>query len=126
MADWKKLAKRVVLADGRIDAHEAHLIKNVILAEKKLGDEEMDFLVDLRDHATEISPEFTTFFFQALEQKFLVHKKIDVAGVRRLRKIIMGDGKVDPDEKRFLQTLASKTKKPTRSFQKLVDEIMKM
>jgi uncharacterized tellurite resistance protein B-like protein len=126
MADWKKLAKRVVLADGRIDAHEAHLIKNVILAEKKVGDEEVDFLIDLRDHATEISPEFNTFFFETLERKLLVHKKIDGAMVRQLRKIIMGDGKVDQDEKRFLQSLASKAKKSTPSFQKLVDEIMSM
>jgi uncharacterized tellurite resistance protein B-like protein len=123
MADWKKLAKRVVLADGRIDAHEAHLIRVVIEADKKLSDETVDFLVDLRDHATETDQAFTDFFFEAMEKHILSRKRIEASEVKKLRKIIMSDGKVDPDEKRFLQTLASKAKKrrpPSRSSWKNV------
>jgi uncharacterized tellurite resistance protein B-like protein len=126
MADWKKLAKRVVLADGRIDAHEAHLIRVVVEADKKLTDETVDFLVDLRDHATEMDRAFTDFFFEAMEKHILTRKKIEAPEVKKIRKIIMSDGRVDPDEKKFLQTLANKAKKKAPSFQKLVEECMKM
>src|SRR5262249_31587568 len=107
MADWKKLAKRVVLADGRIDAHEAHLIRVAIEADKKISEESVDFLVDLRDHATEADRAFTDFFFEAMEKHILTRKRIEAPEVKKLRKIIMSDGKVDTDEKKFLQTLAN-------------------
>ncbi len=47
MADWKKLLKDVLLADGTIDAAETKIIKAEIMADGVVDAKEVDFLVGL-------------------------------------------------------------------------------
>lgn len=58
MADWKALLKDVLLADGRIDAEEAELLRREIMADGVVDDEEKAFLRELKEAAAETSPEF--------------------------------------------------------------------
>lgn len=58
MADWKKLLKDVLLADGKIDADEAALLRKEIMADGKVDDEEKAFLRELKAAASGSSPEF--------------------------------------------------------------------
>lgn len=62
MANWKNLLQDVLLADGVIDASETKVLKNEIFADNVVDQEEVDFLVGLRNGAKSISPEFVAFF----------------------------------------------------------------
>jgi uncharacterized tellurite resistance protein B-like protein len=125
MADWKKLLKDLLLADGVIDASEAGLLKEEILADGVVDQEEVEFLVDLRNSAKSTSAEFNEFFFDSLKSNILEDGVIDSDEARKLREIIFADGVVDEDEKKFLQSLKEGAKEVSPEFNTLFDECMK-
>ncbi|MEX2215217.1 MAG: hypothetical protein WD768_13880 [Phycisphaeraceae bacterium] len=125
MADWKKLLHNVLLADGVIDAPETAALKKEILADGIVDDEEVDFLVALRNASKKPGKEFEAFFFAALTANLLADGVIDAAEAKKLRTILFADGKIDAGEKAFLKNLKAKAKKAHASFDKLYDECMK-
>lgn len=125
MADWKKMLKQVLLADGLIDSAEVKLIKKEIMADGVVDSEEVDFLVDLRNSAKKLSPEFETFFFSALSSNILADGVIDASEAKKLRKILFADGIIDENEKKFLNNLKKQTKKTCPEFEKLCVECLK-
>lgn len=122
MADWKKLLKDVLLADGTIDAAETQLIKAEIMADGVVDAKEVDFLVDLRNSAKENSPEFERFFFDALASNILADGVIDKGEAKKLRAILFADGVIDAREKAFMKTLRTKAKKTCPEFDALYRE----
>ena len=125
MADWKKLLKDVLLADGAIDADETNLLQKELLADGIIDDEEVDFIVELRNQASECSAEFTKFFFSALAANILEDGVIDAAEAAKLRGILYADGVIDADEKAFLADIKSKAKSTSPEFEALYNECMK-
>ena len=125
MADWKKLLKDVLLADGAIDADETALLKAELLADEVIDEEEVDFLVDLRNSAKECSVEFTAFFFEALASNILEDGVVDAEEAGKLRKILYADGVIDAEEKTFLNILKSKAKSLSPEFDALYADCMK-
>ena len=67
MADWKKLLKDVLLADGKIDADEAALLRAEIMADGNVDDEEKAFLRELKDGVGESSAEFDALCEECLK-----------------------------------------------------------
>jgi hypothetical protein len=51
MADWKKLCKQLILADGYIEEKETDIIRKEILADGVVSKSEAEFLIDLRNSA---------------------------------------------------------------------------
>jgi uncharacterized tellurite resistance protein B-like protein len=125
MAHWIKLLKAVILADGTIDASETSLLKSEIFADGIVDQEELDFLVDLRNSAKSTSPEFDSFFFEALKSNILEDGIIDADEARKLREIIFADGVVDSAEKRFLQDIKKEAKGTSPEFEALLAECLK-
>ncbi len=125
MADWKKLLKDVILADGTIDAAETCLLKNELLEDAVIDDEEVSFLIDLRNSAKKTSKEFDEFFFLALKKNILADGLVDAAEAKKLREIIFADGTVDDLEKNFLQELKKEAKSVADEFDKLLAECLK-
>lgn len=122
MADWKKLLKDVLLADGTIDAAETKLIKKEVMADGVVDAKEIDFLVELRNGAKESSAVFEKFFFEALASNILADGAVDKKEVKKLRSILFADGKIDKREKAFLKALKSKATRVCPEFEKLVSE----
>jgi len=122
MADWKKLLKDVLLADGTIDDAETKLIKAEIMADGVVDAKEVEFLVDLRNSAKENSPEFNKFFFAALTSNILADGTIDKKEAKQLRTILFADGKIDRGEKAFLKALKAKAKSVCPEFDALYKE----
>ena len=122
MADWKKLLKDVLLADGTIDASETRLIKAEIMADGVVDAKEVDFLVDLRNSANENSPEFEKFFFEALTSNILADGVVDKKEAKQIRAILFADGKIDKNEKAFLRSLKAKAKSVCPEFDALYNE----
>jgi len=122
MANWEKLLKNVLLADGTIDAAETKLIQAEIMADGVVDAKEVDFLVDLRNAAKSNSPEFEKFFFRALTSNILADGVIDKKEAKKLRVILFADGKIDQREKAFLKGLKAKAKTVCPEFDALYSE----
>jgi uncharacterized membrane protein YebE (DUF533 family) len=105
MADWRKLAKSLALADGRIDTRETAIIKNEIWADGKLDKSELEFLLDLKKSATSTVGEFNKMLFAALKAAVLADGEISAKEANWLRQFLYADGKIDEEEKAFLREL---------------------
>jgi len=65
MADWKKLLKDILLADGTMDTSETEFLMRSFLDDGVIDQEEIDFLVDLQKSATSTCKEFDDFVLTA-------------------------------------------------------------
>ena len=119
MADWRKLAKALALADGRIDTREATIIKAEIWADGRLDKSELEFLLDLKKGATTVVREFNTMLFAALKAAVLADGEISAKEATWLRRFLYADGKIDDDEKHFLRELKAGATKTAPEFDEL-------
>src|SRR4051794_9341387 len=119
MADWKKLAKAVILADGYIEKKEVDIIRREILADGVVSKSEAEFLVDLRKSAPKAVAEFHQFVFEVVKKAILADGKISKEEATWLEKFITADGKVDDAEKAFLRDLKASAKASSPEFDAL-------
>lgn len=130
MADWRKLAKEVLLADSVIDEAEVRILKKELYADKTIDKKEVEFLIELRNDAQKrakgasLSPAFESFFFKAIQDNVMADGAIDDREVTWLRKMLFADGKIDDAEKKFLQRLKRAAKTPNAKFDKLCAECL--
>lgn len=122
MADWRKLAKALALADGRIDTKEAEIIKKELLADGRIDRSELEWLLDVRKGGSGSVQIFDQFVFDCLKKVVLADGKIDAKEAAWLTKFIFADGKVDEGEKKFLRDLKTGAKSTSPEF----DELLKM
>jgi uncharacterized tellurite resistance protein B-like protein len=122
MADWKKLAKALALADGRIDTKETNIIKKEIWSDGRLDKSELEFLLDLKKHASSVVGEYNTMLFAALKAAMLADGEISDSEASWLRKFLYADGKIDDDEKKFLADLKKSAKSTSPGFDQLYKE----
>jgi hypothetical protein len=125
VADWKKLSKRALLSDGRIDLKETTIIREEIFADDRVDKSELEFLFGLRRDAESCVQAFHDMFFQAVKKHMLADGVISAAEAKWLRKMIFADGTIDEDEKKLMQALKHEARDVSPEFQKLYDEIMK-
>ena len=121
MADWKRLAKTLILADGYIERKETEIIKAEMLADGVISKSEAEFLVDLRKSAPKAVIEFHVFVFEVVKKAILADGEISKTEAEWLTKFLLHDGKVDDLEKKFLHELKAEAKKTSKEF----DEILK-
>jgi uncharacterized tellurite resistance protein B-like protein len=124
MADWRKLAKALALADGRIDTKETEIIKREILADGKLDKSELEWLVDLRNSATSVVGAFNEFFFKMVKEVILDDSEITDNEANWLSKLIFADGQVDESEKKFMIDLKADAKKVSPAFEALFKKVV--
>ena len=130
MADWRKLAMAAILADGKIDDTEVKILRKELFGDKKIDDDERDFLIALRNAAQkkayrgQLRPAFEKFFFEAIENNVLADGVIDAAEAKWLQKLIFADKKVDDNEKKFLARLKKGAKKTSPAFDALYEKCM--
>jgi uncharacterized membrane protein YebE (DUF533 family) len=119
MADWRRLAKALALADGRIDTKETEIIKKELMADGKLDRSEIEWLLDVRRSSSGSVQAFDQFVFAALKPIILADGAIDAKEATWLRKFIFADGKVDETEKVFLRQLKEGAKTTSPEFDAL-------
>ena len=122
MADWKKMLKEILLADGTVDGPETAIISQEIMADGVVDGEELEFLIELRNSAESVCGEFDQMFFSALQADLLSDGAIDADEAARLRVIIFADGKVEENEKQFLAGLRSSATSVCPEFEALCAE----
>ena len=125
MADWKKLAKDLALADGYIERKEVDIIKAAILADGVVNKSEAEFLVDLRNSAPKAVQEFHLFVFDVIKKSTLADGVISAEEAAWLTKFLLADGKVDEMEVQFLRDLKASAKKTSPEFEELYAKYVK-
>jgi uncharacterized membrane protein YebE (DUF533 family) len=120
MADWKKLAKNLILADGYIEEKETDIIKAEILADGVVNKSEAEFLLDLRKSAPKAVQKFHQLVFDVVKKAILADGDISAAEAAWLEKFITADGVVDDLEKAFLKDLKASAKKTSTEFDALL------
>jgi hypothetical protein len=129
MADWRKLAMSALLADGKIDDTEVKVLRKALWADGKIDDDEVKFLIDLRNAAQKkakkgLRPKFEAMFFKAVEENVLVDGKIDAKEAGWLRGMLFADGKIDNNEKKFLEKIKKAAKSTSPEFDRLYEDCM--
>ncbi len=124
MADWRKMAKAILLADGTIDEREVAVLRKEFFADGKVDDIELEFLLDLRNTAKGVKASFNVLVLEALKSCLMADGVLDANDASFLRRWIFADGKVDFGEKRFLQELRAGAKQVSKEFEALFNQCM--
>src|SRR5262245_29272363 len=124
MADWKKLARRALLLDGRIDLKETALVREEVFSDDRVDKSELEFLFALRKEAESCVQAFSDLFFSAVKKHMLSDGSISAAEAKWLRKMIFQDESIDEEEKKLMQDLKAGARDVSPEFQKLFDECM--
>jgi hypothetical protein len=124
MADWKSLAMKALLSDGRIDTKETNLVKEAIFADDKIDKSELEFVFQLRKKAQSTVKVFDEMFFDAVKSHVLADGDISDAEVKWLKRMILADEQVDEGEKQLLRDLKAKARSTTEAFDSLCSEVL--
>ncbi len=124
MADWKKMAKAILLADGAIDEREVVAIRKELFADNRIDDIELELLLDLRNSAKGVKASFNELVLAAMKNCILADGTISAGHAGLLRHWIFADGKVDAGEKRFLQELKAAARQVSKEFEALYNQCM--
>lgn len=114
--------KKQILEDGVIDSDEVVTLRNTIYEDGIVDADELKMLVELRNEAKSVCPEFEDFFFEAAEKNLLADGVIDDDEVSWLREVIFADGVVDDREKQFLLALKAKARSLASGFESLMKD----
>lgn len=127
MADWRKLSKELLLADGKIDEAETKIIREeLLLADNHIDDVELEFMLELKNSASGLTVSFNHLVFEAVKNNILADGKISPSEAEWLRRWILADGKVDAPEKKLLQELKAGAKQTCPEFENLYKKCMAM
>src|SRR5262245_912738 len=122
MADWRKLARDLALADGKITDRETSILRRELLADRKIDHEEFQFVLELKRAAQAVSPAFNEFFFHLLKKFIVRDGTINDAEARSLRQWLVVKGKIPPDERAFLEELRKEARLVGNEFMLLLTE----
>jgi len=124
MADWKRLAKALILADGSIGEKDAEIIRREFLADSAINRTEAEFLIDLRNSAPKAVQKFHEFVFEVVQKALLADGAISAAEAAWLEKFLLADGTVDELEKAFLRRIKAAAGATSPEFDALVKKYL--
>ena len=116
MAEWQKLAKELLLADGTIDRREVDLMRKELFADGQIDDIELEFLLELKKSAASVAPSFHQLVLDAVKNNILADGVITAQEANWLRRWIISEGGVDETMKKFLQELRAGAKQVVPEF----------
>jgi hypothetical protein len=127
MADFRKLALDLILADGKIGDDEVKVLQKELWADGRIVVKEVEFLIELRNAAqkkakakkTTVNPKFENLFFKAIEENVLRDGRISGREVKWLRKMLFADNKIDDNEKKLLHKIKKAAGAGNKEFEKL-------
>ena len=118
--------KKVLLADGIIDAEEVKTLESVIFEDGIVDKEEADFIFELNNAVSgkANAPEWKDFFVKAITSFVLDDDKsngeVDDDEAKYLYDQIKGDGQIDDVEKALLENIKAKS----NNFPAILEELL--
>jgi hypothetical protein len=119
MADWKKLTKELLLADGTVDRREVDLLRKELFADAKVDDIELEFLLEVKKSANAVAPSYQQLVLDAIRNNILTDGVISAQEASWLRRWIISEGQADESMKKFLQELRAGARQVAREFEAL-------
>lgn len=123
MADWKKLVIKLILADRQVSARETRLIKEVI-SENEINEEELEFLIHIRNHTKTKHPKFEQYFFKCLKKYILKDGDVTSEKAQKIHDIITADEKVQRRERKFIREIKKEAKQCSSKYEELFAEYL--
>lgn len=120
--NWRRLAKALSLADGRIDERETVIIRRELLADRVIDLNEIEFLLELRKEAKQVHPTFSQFLFQVLKKMILADGVISAKETQWLRRWLVVGNRLDDDARQFLHALKQCVTEVCPEFAALYEE----
>ncbi len=124
MADWRRLARAILLAGGHIGDRKVAILRKELFADRRIDQSELAFLFEAKRGAYKAVPAFQSLLNEAVRTTILADGSISAGEVEWLRGYILADGKVDADEKKLLRELKLLADRVCPEFQALYDECM--
>src|ERR1700730_15866817 len=91
-----------ILATGKVDTPKLEVLRQEMHAHGNIERPEADFLVEVHKRAQHLTPAFDHFFFRAIKEHILAHRRIAVEEAVWLRRMVFADGEIDDEERKFL------------------------
>jgi hypothetical protein len=114
-----------ILANGKVDGPELEVLRRQLYGHGKIDRRGADFLVELHKRVQHMTPAFEQFFYQAIKDHILADGRIDAEEAAWLRRMLLTDGKIKDEERKFLHELKGEAGQVCRAFQVLFEESMK-
>ena len=119
MADFRRLARALLLVDGTIGSRETAALKAEFLADKVVSRTEAEFLLDLHRSAKAAVPEFKQFVQLVVKKILLADGDLSAAETGWLANFLKQDGPVDDLDRQFLRELKAGAKHTSPEFDAL-------
>ena len=114
-----------ILTNGRVDGPELEALRQQLYAVEEIDRQKADFLVELHKRVQHMTPAFEQFFYQAIKDHILADGRIDAEESAWLRRVLLTDGKIKDEERKFLHELKGEAKQGSPEFELLFAESMK-
>lgn len=117
--------ENAILVDGKVDSPELETLRRRLYAGGKIERRDADFLVELYKRVQHLNPAFEQFFYRAIKDHILAHGRIDSEETAWLRRMLLTDGRIKDEERKFLHELKGEADQVCWEFQVLFEECMK-
>jgi hypothetical protein len=124
MADFRKLARALILAEDRVTDRAFEVIRREFIRDGVIDREELEFLLDVRKAVGAVPHEFNRLLFQVLTKYLLKDGLLGTAEAEWLRRLVFTDDRADADEKQFLRDLRAGAKSTSPDFDALCDSVL--
>lgn len=115
-----------ILARGRVDSDHLEAPRPALYAGGAVSRPAADVLAGLHRHVQRPNPEFEHLFYRAIKDHVPVDGRIDAAEVAWLRRMLLDDGTIRDEERKFLHELKGEAGHTSREFGTLFAEAMKL
>ena len=115
-----------ILARGKVDSDHLEALRVALYTGGTVGRPEADFLVELHKRVQHPTPGFDRLFYRAIKDHVLVDGRLDAAEAAWLRDVLLADGTIKDEERKFLHELKGEAQVVSREFEALFAEAMKL
>jgi hypothetical protein len=115
-----------ILARGKVDSDHLDALRLALYPGGTVGRAEADFLVELHKRVQHPNPGFEHLYYRAIKDHVLVDGRVDVAEAAWLREVLLADGTIKDEERKFLHELRGETQELSWEFEALFAEAMKL
>jgi hypothetical protein len=114
-----------ILARGKVDSDHLEALRLALYAGGTVGRPGGNLLVELHKRVQHPNPAFEHLYYRAIKDHVLVDGRLDAAETAWLRGVLLAEGTIKDEERKFLHELRGEAREVCREFETLFAEAMK-
>ena len=115
-----------IVGKGKVDSDHLEALRAALHAGGSVGRPAAEFLVALRKRVAHPNPAFERLVFQTLKDCVLADGRVGAGEAAWLRTVLLADGVVQDEERKFLHELRGEAGQSSPEFEALFAEAMAM